>query len=84
MGRRRLKPAKVAARRRRQREEEEREEAEVELACDVLLASTSSSTRQPSKKMQRVATEVIKGVMGDDNIVELPTGGPVSSFLNQK
>ncbi|XP_072030449.1 uncharacterized protein [Amphiura filiformis] len=73
---RRLKPAKVAARRRREREDDERQAKAIEAACDILLEATSSSTHTPNKKLQRLATNVVKDLMDDDDIVELPTGGP--------
>ena len=76
--RKRLKPATIAARRRKEREENERAEMEVELACNIILQATSKSN--PTRKMQRVATEIVIASMKND-IVELPTGGPVNINL---
>lgn len=73
--RRRIKPAKIAAKRRKEREEEERHEEEIDIACNILLQASSHAKTHP--KMHRVASKVVKELLNDD-MIELPTGGPVS------
>jgi hypothetical protein len=80
VGRRKRKPATVGVERRQERLEEEREKEAVDKACDVLLASDINS-KSPTKKMQKIATAVVKNLMDLDELVELPTGGSVSFIL---
>lgn len=76
-GGRRPKPAKVAAKRRKEREKLEKEKEAVKKACDTIL-SASTETIGETKQLKHVATAIIKSIMDETQIVELPTGGPVS------
>ena len=77
------KPAKVGAKRKKDREEKEerqrKEKEEVDKACTTLLQATSN-LETPTKLMKVVTTTIVKSLLSssDDNIIELPTGGPVS------
>ena len=78
-GGRREKAAKVGARRRKERQRLEREAEDVKKACDTILhaTSTNSTDAVQNKKLKQVASCIIKKIIDESKIVELPTGGPV-------
>ena len=76
VGKRKRKPAAVGVERRLQRIAAEKQQETVDKACEVVLGHIK--TKSPSRKIQRIATEVVKSLMDDDELIELPTGGSVS------
>ena len=75
IGKRRRNAAATGWESRRKRKEQERKNAVVDEACNILLSSEITS---PTRKLQRVTTAVVKTLMTEDKLVELPTGGSVS------
>ena len=73
---RRPKAAKIAAQRRKAKALKKRNEREIEAACNTILMK--GKHLKPTKKLKQVASSVLKNMFSEGNMVELPTGGPVS------
>ena len=48
----------------------------LEAACNTTL--TKGKHAKPTRKLQQVASSVLQSMFSEGNMVELPTGGPVS------